>query len=325
MDPDAAIENLRQAIRVWREAVVSGSADAEHETAAEVISTVENLDDWLSRGGHPPGAWAPRAPAPPDADAAYATYAEAASRFARAVEYQAAKRVRSDFPAATSIHLASEYSEDLVLHVRLVAVNGPTGLLADNRNGSEVWDELTGEIEPYLSWRGQRHRHHSRRPATGRRGPGPPEREHDRGDRRWPGPGVRGDDRGHRHRRPAAARRPAHRGPGGHRPGAARTGRAAGGRTHPAHRRAGENPRLRHIPVSGRHVLRGRPERLPAPLQPAGVLPGHPRQLQHPRQLPHGTQRRRRRRIRRRHLSRCRSVRRPLHRRGQRRLPRRGR
>lgn len=155
MDPDAAIENLRQAIRVWREAVVSGSADAEHETAAEVISTVENLDDWLSRGGHPPGAWAPRAPAPPDADAAYATYAEAASRFARAVEYQAAKRVRSDFPAATSIHLASEYGEDLVLHVRLVAVNGPTGLLADNRNGSEVWDELTGEIEPYLSWLGQ--------------------------------------------------------------------------------------------------------------------------------------------------------------------------
>jgi hypothetical protein len=156
MNPDAALHNLREAIRAWQEAVVAGSGDAEHDAAADAVSTAGALDGWLSRGGHLPAAWSPPPDqAVPDPDVAYAAYAEAARRFGRALECKVAARIRVDFPAAMSIHTIGEPCEDHDLHVRLVAVNGPTGLLADSRGGSDTWDELTDEVDPDLDWLGQ--------------------------------------------------------------------------------------------------------------------------------------------------------------------------
>lgn len=155
MDPDAALHDLRDAIRAWQEAAVAGSADAGQEAAAEFVSTAEALDGWLSRGGHLPAAWSPPPDqAVPDPDVAYAAYAEAARRFGRALACKVATRIRVDFPAATSIHTVSESCDDHDLHIRLVAVGGPTGLLADSRSGADAWDELTDEVDPDLDWLG---------------------------------------------------------------------------------------------------------------------------------------------------------------------------
>jgi hypothetical protein len=155
VDSDAALQDLRAAIRAWQEAVVGDSGDAEHDAAADVVNAAKDLDDWLSRGGNPPAAWSHASDQTLDADVAYSTYAAAASRFARAIEQKVARRIWADFPAATSIHTASEYCEDSDLHIRLVAVNGPTGLLADARSGSGAWNDLTDEVDPDLDWLGQ--------------------------------------------------------------------------------------------------------------------------------------------------------------------------
>jgi hypothetical protein len=155
VDSDAALQDLRAAIRKWQEAVVSDSADAEHDAAADVVNAAKDLDDWLSRGGNLPAAWSRSSEQTLDADLAYAAYGEAASRFARAIERKVARRIRADFPTATSLYTVSEACDDHDLHIRLVAVNGPTGLLADSRSGSDVWDDLTDEVDPDLDWLGQ--------------------------------------------------------------------------------------------------------------------------------------------------------------------------
>ena len=148
MDSDAALQDLREAIRAWQEAVVSDSADAKHDAAADVVNAAKGLDDWLSRGGNLPGAWSLSSEQTLDADVAYSTYAAAASRFARAIERKVARRIRADFPTAISVYTVSEACDDHDLHIRLIAVNGPTGLLADSRSGSASWDDdWTGRQE----------------------------------------------------------------------------------------------------------------------------------------------------------------------------------
>jgi hypothetical protein len=155
VDPDATLQNLRSAIRAWQEAVVAGSTEAAHDAAADAITAANDLDYWLSRGGYLPATWAPQPPAPLDADAAYATYAEAISRFARAVEANIARRIHADFPTAVHADVVGEYREDdYELHLRLVAVRGRMGVLADDTDG-ELWNALTNEAEPDLGWLAQ--------------------------------------------------------------------------------------------------------------------------------------------------------------------------
>lgn len=59
MDPDAALQILREALSVAREAADGDSNDAEIEAWQEVGDAIENLDDWLSKGGALPSGWNP--------------------------------------------------------------------------------------------------------------------------------------------------------------------------------------------------------------------------------------------------------------------------
>lgn len=59
MDPDEALQQLREALSVAREAAEGDSNDAEIEAWQEVGDCVEALDDWLSKGGFLPGGWNP--------------------------------------------------------------------------------------------------------------------------------------------------------------------------------------------------------------------------------------------------------------------------
>jgi hypothetical protein len=162
MDPDAALEILRSAIRAWQEAVVAGSADAVHDAAADAITAAKDLDYWLSRGGYLPAAWSPPPPGPSDthtdatyaAEAAHAAYADAASRFARAIQAKVTRRIHADFPTAVYADVVGEYGEDYELRLRLVAVRGPVAVLADDSDG-ELWDALTNEVDPDLDWLAQ--------------------------------------------------------------------------------------------------------------------------------------------------------------------------
>jgi len=52
MDPDQALQNIRNALAALR-------ADANDYAAAEQLAdSTEALDEWLTRGGHLPAAWA---------------------------------------------------------------------------------------------------------------------------------------------------------------------------------------------------------------------------------------------------------------------------
>jgi hypothetical protein len=52
MEPDEALEEIRQAIRSLRD------GDDPHETADTIASHFEELDDWLCKGKHLPEDWA---------------------------------------------------------------------------------------------------------------------------------------------------------------------------------------------------------------------------------------------------------------------------
>ena len=60
MDPNAALANLREAIRVW-DAASPDDTDPSTESsyAADAIEAARDLDEWLSKGGFLPEAWAP--------------------------------------------------------------------------------------------------------------------------------------------------------------------------------------------------------------------------------------------------------------------------
>lgn len=59
MDPDAALEDARQAARRWRTFADDDLAgnDDEHDAAYDLIEAFDTLDRWLSGGGFLPAAW----------------------------------------------------------------------------------------------------------------------------------------------------------------------------------------------------------------------------------------------------------------------------
>lgn len=57
MDPDLALQILREALNVAREAAEGDSNDVEVEAWQAVGDAFENLDNWLSKGGALPESW----------------------------------------------------------------------------------------------------------------------------------------------------------------------------------------------------------------------------------------------------------------------------
>lgn len=57
MDPDAALQLVRDGIVELRAAAEGDSNDAEIEAAHELADAVQALDEWLSKGGFLPADW----------------------------------------------------------------------------------------------------------------------------------------------------------------------------------------------------------------------------------------------------------------------------
>ena len=57
MDPNAALENMRSAIKAYDAAVNAENGDAEADAAWELSEAARALDEWLSKGGFLPTAW----------------------------------------------------------------------------------------------------------------------------------------------------------------------------------------------------------------------------------------------------------------------------
>jgi hypothetical protein len=60
MDPDMALAHFRTAVRSWHEAVVTGTCEAERDSAREAIEAAAALDAWMCQGGFLPTAWQAR-------------------------------------------------------------------------------------------------------------------------------------------------------------------------------------------------------------------------------------------------------------------------
>lgn len=54
MDPDKALEEIRTAIKAYR---VRPHGGYDSERLAELVTSVEALDEWLASGGSKPKAW----------------------------------------------------------------------------------------------------------------------------------------------------------------------------------------------------------------------------------------------------------------------------
>jgi hypothetical protein len=54
MDPDAALEHLRTLIRQLRQTTTT---EAQADLGEQIADTVDDLDQWMSRGGFAPKAW----------------------------------------------------------------------------------------------------------------------------------------------------------------------------------------------------------------------------------------------------------------------------
>lgn len=54
MDPNAALADLRAALKVYDEAISKKVAD---EAAEQIVEAARALDEWLSKGGFAPEAW----------------------------------------------------------------------------------------------------------------------------------------------------------------------------------------------------------------------------------------------------------------------------
>lgn len=54
MDPDAALARIRSLCKEWNDTHGSDGADV---ILSELTTTIEGLDEWLSKGGFPPKAW----------------------------------------------------------------------------------------------------------------------------------------------------------------------------------------------------------------------------------------------------------------------------
>jgi hypothetical protein len=57
MDPDAALNRFRVAVRLWQEAMVACAANDEHAALVDAAEAARDLDRWLSNGGFPPASW----------------------------------------------------------------------------------------------------------------------------------------------------------------------------------------------------------------------------------------------------------------------------
>jgi hypothetical protein len=57
MDPNAALEAMRQAIKALRAAAEGDSNDAEIQAGHDVADYAEGLDEWLCKGGFLPDPW----------------------------------------------------------------------------------------------------------------------------------------------------------------------------------------------------------------------------------------------------------------------------
>ena len=57
MDPNAALENAREAARGVIEAIDNGNIQALDVSASNLAEAFQALDTWLLRGGFKPDAW----------------------------------------------------------------------------------------------------------------------------------------------------------------------------------------------------------------------------------------------------------------------------
>jgi len=60
IDPDAALAELRTLVYVASTIRDGGDVGDWWATMSALIDTFNGLDDWLSDGGFPPSAWAPK-------------------------------------------------------------------------------------------------------------------------------------------------------------------------------------------------------------------------------------------------------------------------
>ena len=58
MDPDAALANAREAAKVAEDAANGDSDSAELYALREALEAYGVLDDWITKGGFLPAAWA---------------------------------------------------------------------------------------------------------------------------------------------------------------------------------------------------------------------------------------------------------------------------
>lgn len=57
MDPNATLDNLRNAIKMLRDEIADGDSSTVADLADDVADAAEALDTWLAQGGVLPTAW----------------------------------------------------------------------------------------------------------------------------------------------------------------------------------------------------------------------------------------------------------------------------
>jgi hypothetical protein len=57
VDPDELLSRIREAMAEWRVADSRGQTEARADAAETVVHGLEDLDEWLMKGGYVPKAW----------------------------------------------------------------------------------------------------------------------------------------------------------------------------------------------------------------------------------------------------------------------------